>query len=216
MHIVLDDVQFRRRNFQNRAQYSSPDGPKLLTVPVLSKGHQQSSLKIQDIELAPQNLYKQFLTLKHRYGKTPGWPLIQEELEQLYSTSFNKLSDLNLALLQFALRIFQIETPVLLSSALNSEGKKNEKLIQLCQHTNATHYLSGNGARKYMDDLLFARYGIQVRYQNYQHPQYSQGHSGEFQSGCFALDYFFHHPDKARALFKIEPNKVQEESYALA
>lgn len=216
LHIVLDDVQFRKRNFQNRAQYSSPNGPKLLTVPVLAKGHQKDNLAIKDVRLAPQNLGKQFSTLKHRYGKTPGWHLLEDRLKSIYDQSFDRLSDLNLALLRLSMDAFHIDTPLIQSSSITSSGHKNHRLISLCEQTRATHYLSGNGARKYMDDVLFARNGIKVRYQDFQHPEYKQIQADHFQAGCFALDFFFHHPKLAQTLFIDDTQLKHEVHYAQA
>jgi hypothetical protein len=201
-HIVLDDVQYRKRNFQNRALYSTPSGSKLLTVPVLAKGHQRQNLHIQETLLAPQNLKRQYSTLLHRYGKTEGWHSISDSLAAIYEFPYEKLVDLNLALLSFTMKVFNIHTPIVRSSDLKSEGQKNQKLIQLCQQRQATHYLSGNGAKKYMDETLFARHGIQVRYQEFTHPEYQQYETAGFQSGCFALDWYCLDPQQAISFFQ--------------
>lgn len=200
-HIVLDDVQFRKRNFQNRAQYSTTQGCKLLTLPVQAKGHQQADLKIHDVEIAPQNLQKQYLTLKHRYGKTEGWKDIADALAAIYYTPYCKLADINLALLELSLELFDIRTPIIKASNLQSQGQKNQKLIELCIERNATHYLSGNGAKKYMDDALFGKHGLNVLYQEFQHPIYEQNTGYDFQAGCFALDWYCLQPEHAKAFF---------------
>ena len=215
-HIVLDDVQFRKRNFQNRAQYSSPKGTKLLSLPVLAKGHQQQDGQIQAIKLAPQDLRKQFLTLKHRYNQTPGWKVIEDELENLYLQSYENLAHINLALLNFTMALYGVVTPLILSSSLKSLGQKNQKLIEICQQRQATHYLSGNGARKYMDDVLFARHGIQVQYQTFTHPEYEQHTGQDFQPGCFALDWFCLQPDAAKDMFRAQNFEPFRAKYAQA
>ena len=46
--VVLDDVQFRRRYFQNRAKIKAGDSEKLITIPL--KKHAQSTL-IKDIQI---------------------------------------------------------------------------------------------------------------------------------------------------------------------
>jgi len=206
-HILLDDVQFRKRNFQNRAQYSSTQNTKLLSLSVHAKGHQTQDLKIHSVALAPQNLHKHFLTLKHRYGQTPGWHLIAHKLEALYSQTYESLVDINFATLELAMDIYGVTTPLIRSSELGTQGKKNTKLIELCLKRRATHYLSGNGARQYMDDLAFARNGIQVEYQNFEHPVYPQYRNTGFQPGCLALDFVCQDPDAAASLFHSRQSK---------
>ena len=39
-------------------------------------------------------------------------------------------------------------------------------LINLCKQVNATTYLSGKGAKTYMDNILFEKSGIEVLYQD--------------------------------------------------
>lgn len=213
-HIILDDVQFRKRNFQNRAQYSSPQGSKLLSLPVNAKGHQSNSLTIEQIELPDSvSIKKNFQTLKHRYCKTPGWRLISDTLEELHHQKHSKLVSINMALLEFTLSLFQIDTPLIMASKLEVEGVKNQRLINLCLSRHATHYLSGNGAKKYMDDVLFARHGLQVEYQQFSHPVYSQGCDTDFQPGCMAIDWYCHQPEEALRFFQ-EPQPLNTEIYA--
>jgi hypothetical protein len=66
----------------------------------------------------------------------------------------------------------------------------------MCRHFGAARYLSGDAARAYLDVDLFARHGIAVEWQDYQHPVYSQLH-GDFASHLSALDLLLNHGDNA-------------------
>ena len=203
VHIVLDDVQFRRRNYHNRAQYSLKGKSQLLTLPVQNKGLQTHGLTINEIKIASQTaLQKNFTTLQHRYGKTPGWALIADELNEIYQTQDDSLLQLNLKLLQLMLKCFEINTPIILASTHEVKSKRNQRLVDLCLKTKADTYLSGNGAKKYMEDTLFEGYGLSVEYQEFDHPDYVQNKGYDFIPGCLALDWYCLFPKDAKTWFK--------------
>ena len=52
--------------------------------------------------------------------------------------------------------------------------KKTEKIIKLCQLTNASHYIANNKSSNYLDENMFKRNKIELQYQNYEHPIYEQ------------------------------------------
>ena len=106
--VVLDTVQYNARAFQHRTLYSTGHGPKYLSLAVSSKGHQVNATAIQDITLTDLEVPgRHFETLRHRYGKRPGWPVVAPDLERILMTPDAKLIDLNLALLQSTLRAFR-------------------------------------------------------------------------------------------------------------
>jgi hypothetical protein len=73
------------------------------------------------------------------------------------------------------------------SSQLPVEGKRSERLLQVCRHFGAARYLSGSAARAYLDVDLFERHGIAVEWQDYRHPVYSQQH-GAFMPSLSVVD----------------------------
>ena len=89
-------------------------------------------------------------------------------------------------------RLLDVNTPLVYESELKSAGgKKSEFLIGLLRQLGADEYLSGAGARKYMDMDMFARAGIRVRYQNFVLPEYPQKNASSFVPGISALDILF-------------------------
>lgn len=213
LHIVLDDVQFRRRNFHNRALYTSHNSSQYLSLPVLNKGLQSHSLKINEIQIASEkDLQKQFLTLMHCYSKTAGWPLIESELEEIYSTHSSSLFELNFKLLKLLTKHYKISTPIKLASSFNIQSTRNQRLIDLCIKNNATTYLSGNGARKYMDDDLFEKHQIKVEYQAFEHPTYQQIKCDSFTPGSLALEWLCLDPEQAQSWLKGQYKKSGQEN----
>lgn len=206
VHIVLDSVQFRKRYFQNRAQYATLSGPKFLSLPVQSKGIERHDLIIQKALLLDYNdLSKHYSTLKHNYGKAPGWGLIQDRLYEILHTAHTHLLDLNMELLLLSLHVFNISTRIELATELESTlatvGVKSDRILALTQAVEGQVYLSGNGARSYMDEHIFKEAQVDVVYQKFDSPTYPQHRSGAFLPGCFGLEYFLMAPDEASQYF---------------
>jgi WbqC-like protein len=196
LFVLLDNVQYKKRYFQNRAYYSTHTGTKRLSLPVKSKGTQCKKIKIKDILISDDRaLKKHFTTLRHRYGKTPGWFLIKDQLHDIYSTKHTNLVDINRQLLDLTLKSYKIETPIINASELNTSGNKSELILSILKDVQASTYLSGNGARSYMKHKIFNDEDIIINYQEFNHPIYNQDHEGEFSKSCFALEWFFIDPE---------------------
>lgn len=203
LYVLLDNVQFSKRGFQHRTQYSTKSGNKYLSLPVKSKGVQCENTKIKDILIADEKkIKKHYTTLCHRYSKTPGWPLIKDKIDHIYSEKHKTLVEINQALLDLTLTCYQVSTPVIRASELKVEGNKSELILSILKNVNANIYLSGNGARRYMDHSLFADANITIRYQKFEHPQYDQNLNTSFSPACFALEWFLLDPMKSVKHFK--------------
>jgi WbqC-like protein family len=200
--VVLDNVQYNARAFQHRTLYSATGGSKYLSLSVNSKGHQNETRPLGEMRLIDQDLpAKHYLTLRHRYGKRKGWGLIGPMLEAIMCRPHKSLLELNVALLELTLRQFAIATPCILASLLPAQGVKSQLILELTRAAGGRAYLSGQGARDYMDDALFMAAGIGVVYQEFVHPVFEQSQTSEFQKGCFALEWLIEEPDAAVARF---------------
>jgi hypothetical protein len=69
-------------------------------------------------------------------------------------------------------------------------GLKDELVLNLCLEVGATQYLSGPLGRQYLQEDSFAASGIELVYQDYEHPVYDQKHSG-FEPYMAAVDLLF-------------------------
>ncbi len=61
---------------------------------------------------------------------------------------------------------------------------------RICRALEAEVYLSGSHGRAYLDEGPFAEHGIEVRYQEFQHPVYPQ-RWGDFLSHMSTIDLLF-------------------------
>lgn len=176
MYIALDHVQFVRsssRSWTNRDKIKTVQGEKWLTLGV-NKAPRDTA--INRIELSATTNWRQdnFLLLEQNYRKAPHYGELLPELEKLYARSFKLLRDFNMASIEMLMDMLDVRIPWEWSSKFAPEGTKNELLVHLLQKVSATHYLSGVGARDYFEPTPFANAGIDVIWQSFSHPVYSQ------------------------------------------
>ncbi|MEW6165106.1 MAG: WbqC family protein [Pseudomonadota bacterium] len=190
MYIALDHVQFvhSNRGWTHRDKIKTPQGAKWLTVSV-KKAPRNTA--INRIELADTGWRQDNLSLlEQNYRKTPGYQEVMPEIECLYAQPFQRLSDFNMSSVELLMDLLDARIPWIWSSSLDPQGAKNELLVDLLLKAGATHYLSGNGARDYFQPEPFARAGIEVVWQDFTHPVYTQQFDG-FLPYLSSLDLLF-------------------------
>jgi hypothetical protein len=207
LFIVLDHVQFERRNYQNRTMIRLEDEGRWLTVPVV-----QVSQKETIVEKAVDNTETgsrrwgpiHFKTLKYAYRKAPHFEAYAPRLQEILEAQWDKLVDLDLAMLDFVRGAFDITTPLRRSSEMKSEGARSELLLNLCREVGpGTTFLGGiGGSRRYLDLAAFAQAGVGVMWQDFTHPTYAQCGAGEFIPGLMSLDMLFNCGPRAAELLR--------------
>jgi hypothetical protein len=199
--ILYDDVQYTRRDWRNRNQIKTPEGLLWLTVPVVSKPRDEQ--RIRDVEIADQDWQaNHFKSFQHFYKASPYFIAIADRLEPYYNKSYTHLWQLNHDLIRFVCAELHITTRISCSWDYTLSGDKNERLVNLCKQAGASEYLSGPAARDYLDESLFAKYGIDVSWFNYAgYPEYPQLW-GAFEHGVSILDLLFNCGKDARRYMK--------------
>jgi hypothetical protein len=205
LFIILDHVQFERRNFQNRTTIRLEGQPKLLTVPVIQLSQKEVIVdkRVDNSEDGGRDWGPTHLkTLKYAYRKAPFFAQYAPRLEEILHAKWDKLVDLDLAMLDFVREAFEIRTPLVRSSEMPVEGARSELLLNLCKSRGpGSVFLGGlGGSRRYLDHEAFAREGVGVEWQQFQHPVYPQCGEGEFTPGLMSLDLLFNCGPRGRDL----------------
>lgn len=117
------------------------------------------------------------------------WPQIEEILDAEYTT----LLEIDMATIEWMRNCLDIHTPLILNSSLDCESgmDKSERVAIKVAAVGGTVYLSGNGARKYMDFEAFEDRNIRVVYQKFSYPVYPQFSSTAFVPNLSAMDLLF-------------------------
>ncbi len=200
IYIVLDDVQFIRRGWHHRDKIKTVHGIKWLTVPVKKRSRYYQ--KICDVEIDYHVNWQQrhFNIIKAAYGKSRNFDLVFDALTDIYSKNHRFLIDLNMDFLRFCAAQLGIDTPVLKASSYSTKETKSRKLLELVNAVGGSVYLTGTGSMDYLDEKIFLEAGIEVRWQEYDHPVYPQLH-GKFEKMLSVLDYLMVSPRPYDILF---------------
>jgi hypothetical protein len=212
LFVVLDHVQFEKANYQNRTRIrmQGPEGyeARWLTVPVLQRSQKESILEKElDNRLEGPRHWSavQLSTLRHAYREARFTSLYLPALKDIFSARWDRLVDLDLALLEVLRDAFGIRTPLVRSSELGAQGAKSELILELCEKVGADTFLGGmGGSREYLDREAFQRAGVGVAWQEFRHPVYPQSGSGPFIAGLSSIDLLLNCGPQGRQLFLSE------------
>ena len=190
--ILFDDVQYTRRDWRNRNLIKTAAGLHWLTIPVNVKGKYTQAVRETTVS-EPDWAAKHWQTLIHNYGRAPHFKSLAAAFEALYASagSMEYLSRINRCFLETVAELLGIRTRLSWSMDYEIVEGKTERLLHLCRQAGATEYLSGPAARAYLDESLFARAGISVRFMSYDdYPEYPQLHP-PFEHGVSIVDLLF-------------------------
>ena len=189
--VFLDDVQYDKRSWRNRNRIKTSRGLQWITTPVDTKG--KFTQKIDQTRITNSFPWKKQMlnAIHHSYRRSPYFDLYYPEITRGLEKDWQYLADLDIGLTWTIMGLLGLERPLLRSGELGIETEdKNLRLIQICQKTGITHYLSGPSAKDYMNKSLFKDHDIGVEYMAYDYPPYEQLH-GVFEPQVSVIDLLF-------------------------
>lgn len=187
--VFYDDVQFDPGGWRNRNRIKTNHGVKWLTVPVT---HSRSSgvdlPNLRDLRAADSPWRRKHLgAVAQAYARSPHVKELVRALQDLLDAQDSILVDLTVNSTHLCMELLGVSTPTLLASELGITGGKTTRLVEICRHLGATHYISGAAARAYLEVDRFSEAGIAVEFQDYNHPVYPQEH-GPFEPYLSTID----------------------------
>lgn len=147
LFVIITNLQFEKQEgWQQRHKIPGPNSDIWLTVPVIGSQNQL----IKEVKINSQLPWqrKHAKTLETIYSKTKEKEIL-EKIINIYKKNWEKLVDLNIALILLLKDSLAIKTPVVIDN--ETSGQKQQLLINICRKHNADTYLSGVGARHYLD-----------------------------------------------------------------
>jgi hypothetical protein len=199
--VILDNVQYKKNEWQNRNRIKTAQGCQWITVPVLYRFPQ----RINEVQIANREGWtrKHLNTLITNYRKAPYFGDHLPFFEETYGRTWEYLVDINVHLIRYLIDALGIETELVLASQLNLRDGSTERLVDICKAVNADTYLSGRDGSQYMDLTQFRAEGIEVLFQNFHHPVYNQLY-GEFEPNMSAVDLLFNNNTQSLELIRRE------------
>ncbi|WP_338454119.1 WbqC family protein [uncultured Alteromonas sp.] len=206
--VLMDSVQYQKNGVQNRNQINSSNGPLWLTVPV------SGSLKDTIDQKQPVNnkwKKKHIQSIRSSYGKAPFFKRYFDDIAQCINDTEGSLHTINFALINYFRSIFLIKNKLVLLSELNVNSKKNQLVIDTCLQTQCAIYLSGVGAKAYLNDDDFRRKSLTLRFLNNEFDTYHQIHK-EKASGLSILDWLMQDDIESIIEYLHKPGEYHYES----
>lgn len=193
LFVILDNVQFPKESPAARNFIKGKNGDKvMLSVAVKKSNGAFQNYNELALDYDGKWNTKHLNQIKDAYIKAPFFKRYFPEIEQLLKTRYASLAELNIAFIKWAVEQLKIETPLHIASSFDDGtlGAKNDRNLNICLHFNATEYLSGGGARKYNDEVLYEEHKVKLMYSDFASKEYPQLH-GAFIPNLSVLDVLF-------------------------
>jgi len=189
LFVFLDDVQFRKKGWQNRNRIRINDGTTLLSIPV----HTHSYPKINEVTIDNEKKWsiRHKKSILYNYARAPYFGEIKDFIESIFEKKFQYLVDLNTEIIKFIMNELEIKSKIVFSSELEISKKGSDRVLDICKAVGADHYITGTfWAESNLRVEEFKKSNIDVEFQKFQHPIYKQIH-GEFIPEMSIIDLLF-------------------------
>ena len=165
LFVLYDDVNYINKGWINRNRLLVNGKDYLFTVPL--KDASQNKL-INEIELSDDQQWRGKLlkTIEQAYKKAPFYGQVYPIVEQIITLKTTTIAELILESLVILKQYLTIETEIVTSSSIyqNAHLKAQTRILDICQQTNATHYINPIGGVELYDKSVFEAQNIQLSF----------------------------------------------------
>lgn len=188
LFVILDTVQYKKNEFQNRNRIKTAQGWQWITVPVRYRFPQLIHEVPINNDVNWRHKHRQALI--SNYARAPHFEAHLPFFNDLFEKEWDRLVDLNVRTVLGLMEILSIATPVQRAADFDLTDDPTGRLVDICIQAAANTYLSGAGGQDYLDLDQFEAAGIRVLFQDYGHPEYPQIF-GTFEPYMSAIDLLF-------------------------
>jgi hypothetical protein len=188
VYVYYDDVQFSKGSFTNRVQIKTPDGFTWLTVPLHNLKLGQKIMEVQiDNSKDWRSRHQELLT--RQYATAPFVKDMLDIVRRVYEIKTDMLIDLTIGSMKEVLEYYSMLANVqfIFSSKMKIPGQGSSRVLEIVKSLGGTEYITGHGAKNYLQHENFEVQGIRVEYVKYKKKEYPQLH-GAFNPYVSALD----------------------------
>jgi hypothetical protein len=200
----LDNVQYKKNEWQNRNRIKTAHSWQWITVPVCFRFPQ----KINKVEINTTQPWvkKHLQALVTNYSKAPYFEDYFSTFEECLRRDWKWLFELNIFLIEHIGKLLGVQQKqTILASELPLSNDPTGRLVDICKSVGADTYLAGQDGANYMNLERFDENNINVIFQEFQHPVYSQLFN-EFQSHLSVVDLLFNcGPESVEIIRKANP-----------
>jgi hypothetical protein len=180
-----------------------------LTLPVGKKDF--SEVAINNVDITDEKIScKHAKTIKTMYSRAP---FFEEEIYELIETYHKNLAEHNIFIITSLVNKLEIHRPkIVLASSLQVQRKKGtEGIIEIIKALKGTEYISGTGAKTYLEEKLLEKESINLSFLDFKPWRYPQLHPG-FVENMSILDAIFNMGWKETSL-RLRETKTRKVSF---
>lgn len=188
--VFVDMVIYPGRSYINRNYIKSANGPRWLTIPVITTGRTGQLIRQVETDNLQGWTDSHLKTLHLSYRRAPHFDEVYALLEPIYAQvcgERSSLSEFNMSLIRAIAAYLDIHPEWLLASDLNVSGAKTDLVVEVCSAAGGTSYLAGQGARAYLEEEKLQNAGLSLHYSAFEQSTYPQLF-GEFVPNLSIID----------------------------
>lgn len=193
--VLMDEVQLEKRSPMTRNRILARNGDiRYFTIAANQRGSREKPYREIPLSEDPKWKVSNCRQLQDYYQKAPCYREIMPLLEAFYRQEFQSLCDCTVKSIRLVKELLEIPTELPAQSRLDYDKsqRKSDLVLALCLAAGADTYLAGRGASmRYLEREKFAEKGVEVIFQDFQHPVYPQCNSTAFVPGISTLDMLF-------------------------
>jgi hypothetical protein len=195
LFVFLDDVQLTPRSWQIRNRIKRQDGEELMLSIPIRHFVSRDQLLIKDAVLNDDGHWegKHLKSFEYNYRRAPHFADAMAIFAPALHSHGPNLCDFTIGLIETVAERIGIgaKQRIRSSEIADKSADKRRRLVDICSHVGADLYLSPAGSAGYLNEgpgsAEFEGRGMNLVYQSYEHPAYSQI-NGAFRSHMCVLD----------------------------
>lgn len=192
LFVFMDAVAYPKSgnsmgSWSNRVRIQVQRSPFWLNCPVVREHGPQI---IQDVKLDNKSGWRaqRIKTIEYNYKRAAFFDEVFDFVRSLVMYETDGLADYNISNTLAICDKLGIKCKYVPQSILDTSQSATDLLIEITRKVQGTAYLCGGGAGGYQEDEKFEQGGIELIYQNFQHPIYKQYASADFMTGMSIID----------------------------
>lgn len=211
--VIMDNIQFAARSWQQRVLININKAPKFLTLPIIKKNLRSQLILDTKIDNSSNYIKNHLLTIKHSYSKHPYFDKFYPEIERIYQKKNDKLIDLNLSFIFLIVKILKLDEKKFIKLSemqLKKEVSKDNLIYEICLNLKTTkEYIATEGAKVYLKDNKKFNSDYVVKYFKY---MYDNNVSIYNQKKCHlsTIDLIFSYGEKAIEIIRSNFSIIEE------
>jgi len=188
MYVHYSDVQYSKGSFVNRVQVKTAQGTVWITVPLMKQKLGQPICETRiSYEMDWRRKHRELL--RQAYVRTPYQDDMLQIVDSVYSEQHATLDELSKASIAAVCCYLGLKESrrFLDIRELAIGGSSSQRVLDTVLALDGDTYITGLGARNYLDHELFEAANVRVNYMDYRKTPYPQLH-GEFSPYVSILD----------------------------